>query len=101
MHMKDKMVWDVLGGSCVSGMFYISNADDRNPVEQKSTEIIIYLFCCFQVKITFESHSLKNLNPFPSYLSLLSSDLVRIQTCFQQQVLFLFISGFKESFIFN
>lgn len=40
MHMKDKMISDVLGGSFVSGMFYISNANDHKPVEQKGTEIM-------------------------------------------------------------
>lgn len=60
MHMKDKMISEVLGGSFVSGMFYISNANDHKPVEQKGTEIIRYLFCCFQVKMAFEESQFKD-----------------------------------------
>lgn len=89
MHLKDMMVCDVLGGSCIAGMLYISNSNNHNPIEQKSTEIIKYLFCCFQVKMAFEESHFKE---FKSHLSFISSDLVRIQTCSQQQVMFFFLT---------
>jgi len=69
--MKNKMVCDVLGGSCVSGMFYISNSKDHKLVEQKNTEIITYLFGCLQVKMAFEEAHFKEFKSI-SFLSFIS-----------------------------
>lgn len=83
--MKDVIVCEVLGGSCIAGMLCISNSNNHNPIELKSTVIIKYLFCCFQVSMAFEESHFKE---FKSHLSFISCDLVRIQICSQQQVMF-------------